>query len=313
MRYFLNNLPRIVLGVALGCLMPSHVWALTFTPDRINTEVYPGVPVSQELTLLNESGESSSIVLRPVSLDLKEASSGRATFLLDSASFASASWVRVSPDQLVLKPGEQRAVRVTLHAPATSAGSLMAGIAATFRPVRSDENGRIATEAVTGPLIFARVLSDASLVKGRLQQFEVAGTSSWFSSLPIPFTVTFANDGNVHLTPAGTIEIRNIFGRLVERLPVNATQRIVLPGTTRVFSVRWGRSLEETSRSTWTQEFLEPALGPYTATVLMSEGSDDLLTMSTTVWIFPWRSAILLGVLLLGLAAARLRLLRIHV
>ncbi len=293
---------------SLVVFAPAAVDALTFTPDRLETEVYPGVPVTQELTLLNEIGSTLSVSLRPVQLDASGGESGSATFLLNTAGSDSLSWVSVSPSNLVLKTGEQQAVRVTVTAPDASSGSLIAGIAAQFRPVRSDETGSIALNAVTGPYLFARVLSDNSKAEGHLLKFEAAGASSLFSSLPIPLEVTFANSGNVHLAPTGEIKVVDVFGREVARAEVNAERRIVLPGITRILPVWWGSEREATS-SSWLREFRKPTVGPFKITAEMTDGiSSAVQTSSLTIWVLPWRSATLLGILILGVVAAKRRL-----
>lgn len=293
---------------SLVVLIPSDVLALTFTPDRLDTEVYPGVSAKQELTLLNEVGTTLSVSIHPVELDAVNGNAGSATFLLNTAGNDSVSWVSVSPSELVLKPGEQKTVAVTITAPDASSGSLIAGIAAQFRPVSSDEEGSIALVAVTGPLVFAHVLSENSKAEGHLLAFEAAGASSIYSSLPIPLEVTFANSGNVHLVPMGEMTVVDVFGREVARAEVNTERRIVLPGITRVLPAWWGSEREVTS-SPWIREFRKPTIGPFKITVKMTDGINITeQTSSLTLWMLPWRSATLLGILLIGVVVVRRRL-----
>ena len=290
-------------------LIPTGVDAFTFTPDRLETEVYPGVPQTEELTLLNETGEVIRVVLTPVALDLSQAALGRATFLRSTAGDVSIAWLRVSPDQLLLEPGQSRSVDVTISAPASASGVLAGGIAAAFRPVRSDEEaGAVSIETVTGPFIFANVLSGTTTKEGAIDAIETSGGSRWFSALPVTFEVSFANNGTAYLKPAGKVEVRDVLGRLVAELPLDG-QLLVLPHTRRTFTMSWNRQEEPTSALM--RELVSPLVGPFTATARMTYDEQTAQPISTTIWFFPWRSALLLGVIVVGIAMSRRRLRRV--
>jgi hypothetical protein len=297
----------IIVGAALA---PTVVDALTFTPERIDTQVYPGVPHKVELTLFNEASESISVALEPVLLDIIDAASGQASFLLNSAGDPSLSWLSVTPNQFVLVSGEQRNVIVEVLAPETSSGSLMAGIAASFRSVRSGEGGDISVIAVTGPYIFAEVLSKDSVVQGDIEFIRSTGGSKWFSSQPVSLEVSFANRGNVHLKPQGVIEVRDIFGRIHDQITINEEQRTVLAETSRTFDIIWGGHAEERI-SNFKREFQKPLIGPFRLTVTMTYGEDAIDTTQLTLWAVPWRSLVLLSTISIGIVAARRRLKRV--
>ncbi|PIR47771.1 hypothetical protein COV06_02135 [Candidatus Uhrbacteria bacterium CG10_big_fil_rev_8_21_14_0_10_50_16] len=303
---------RIAGVVLFGAVMfPTGVFALTFTPERYVTEVSPGVPQVEELTLLNETGESVSVVLEPVDLDTSMAAEGKATFLLNTAGSLATSWISVSPDQFVLGPGESRSVDVTLTAPVTSTGSLYAGIATTFRPVRSDELGDVSLVSVTGPLIFAAVMQNDSVRDGSVTGFTTRGGSTWFSHLPVSFEVSFANKGTVYLVPKVTLEVRDVFGRLTERIDLNEGQYIVLPHTSRDITLDWDTKLSEERISGIGRELASPLMGPFTVTAQVSYDESVSDSVQLTLWFFPWRLSFLLLLLLVGVVAVRRRLRRV--
>lgn len=314
--YYRLTIFAIAVLVTVGmALVPTGVIALTFTPERIDTEVYPGVPITEELTLLNETGANVTVALFPVELDLSESQAGRASFRLDTAENPSVAWMSVTPSHLILGPREERNVRVTLTAPDASSGSLLAGIAIEFRPVRSGEEGDIVTNAVTGPFVFARVLSDASVLDGHLNSFRLAEGARWASALPVPVEVTFANTGSVHLKPSGFLDVRDVFGRSVDRAIVNRDLLTVLPSTTRQLPVDWegvALATEEPFSTLW-QELKHPRLGPYTFAATMHYGDDAVITAQRTLLIFPWRSFLILGGALGGIVVARRRLRTVEV
>ncbi|HBU28157.1 TPA: hypothetical protein DEB00_03510 [Candidatus Uhrbacteria bacterium] len=305
---FLHLAGVVLLG---SVAFPTGVFALTFTPERFVTEVSPGVPQTEELTLLNETGEFVSVVLEPVDLDTSMAAEGRATFLLNTAGSLAPSWISVSPDQFVLGPGESRSVDVTLSAPVTSTGSLYAGIATTFRPVRSDELGGVSLVSVTGPLIFATVNTQDAVRDGSLTELATRGGSTWFSHLPVSFEVSFANKGNVILQPVVTIEVRDMFGRLTERIDLNEDQYIVLPHTSRNITQSWDTKLSEERISGIGRELALPLVGPFTVTATVSYDESVSDSAQITLWFFPWRLALLAGVLLIGIVGVRRRLRRV--
>ncbi len=315
MRYWLTIFSIAVI-ISVGMVsVPTGVFALTFSPERFDTEVYPGVPIIEELTLLNETGTPVSVVLTPVELDLTNAESGRASFLLDTVGTPSVAWISVEPSQLVLDPGESRVVRVTLSAPAASAGSLIAGIATEFRPVRSDEEGDVMINAITGPFVFARVLSDDSVIAGHLSSFRLAEGTKWASSIPVDVEVSFANTGTVHLKPLGTIDVRNMFGRSIDQLAVNHELVTVLSGTTRELPVNWEGVVSTTEEpfSGLMSELKNPRLGLYTFIASVQFGDDSVETVQRQLVVFPLRSFVILGVVLVGIVAARRRLATVNV
>lgn len=297
--------------VLLGTVLyPTGVFALTFTPDRYVTQVSPGVPHVEELTLLNETGETISVVLQPVELDTRMAAEGKATFLLDTVGSPLVSWVTVSPDAFVLLSGESRSVAITMTAPDATSGSLLAGIATTFRPVRSDEQGDVDLISVTGPFIFAEVNTEGVTREGYIEQFITRGGSTWYSQLPVSFEVSFANTGTVHLQPSVSLEVRNMFGRLTEQIDSSANPSIVLPQTSRTFLHTWDAKNSEERTSGLIRELVSPLIGPYTVTARVAYDA-SVTTAQRTIWFFPWRLGVLISLLLVGAAGARRRLRRV--
>ncbi|MEK7108396.1 MAG: hypothetical protein AAB898_01875, partial [Patescibacteria group bacterium] len=59
------------------------------------------------------------------------------------------------------------------------------------------------------------------------------------------------------------------------------------------------------------RELVSPLVGPFTATARMTYDEQTAQPISTTIWFFPWRSALLLGVIVVGIAMSRRRLRRV--
>lgn len=129
-----------------------------------------------------------------------------------------------------------------------------------------------------GTLIFIRVNGNAK-ESANLEDFRVKGPKKLFYDHgPLTFQILFNNDGNVHLVPYGTVTIKNIFGQVVDQLPVDAY--FSLPDSLRYRDVKWNH---------------EMLLGRYTATVHLERGYGGLSDDKTIAfWVLPWK--ILVGV-----------------
>jgi hypothetical protein len=77
----------------------------------------------------------------------------------------------------------------------------------------------------------------------------------------------------VHLVPHGTIELKNIFGKTIETLPIDAY--FSLPHSVRYREIKWDPG------------FL---LGRYTAHLALDAGYDNKVdTAKIAIWIIPWK------------------------
>jgi hypothetical protein len=100
----------------------------------------------------------------------------------------------------------------------------------------------------------------------------------------VTFQITSQNTGNVHLSPYGVIEIKDVFGRVVEQKEVEPW--FVMPKSIR---------LRETK---WNSDFL---IGKYTATLSLNRGYDNLVDQKTfDFWVIPWKviSTAVIGLIL---------------
>jgi hypothetical protein len=142
---------------------------------------------------------------------------------------------------------------------------------------------------------------------GFISKITANGGSKWLSNLPVSLEVSFANNGTVLLIPSGYIEVRDVLGRLIERLDLNEGRKIALPGTNRVYQTSWGISSEEYARAI-TREIVKPLVGPFTITAAMNYDEKSTDTAQIMVWFFPWRLALLVGIAIAGVVVARRRL-----
>jgi hypothetical protein len=124
--------------------------------------------------------------------------------------------------------------------------------------------------------------------EGEIKDFKLMGPKKLFyQERPQGFEIAYKNTGNVHLVPYGTIAIKNIFGKVVSTLPVDAY--FVLPDSTRYREINW------------TSGF---SLGRYTAYLSLNKGyGNQYEYVNLSFWVLPWKT-LLIGFLLLTLVVA---------
>jgi hypothetical protein len=128
-------------------------------------------------------------------------------------------------------------------------------------------------------LYFVRV-AGAATENGYLKDFRLTGEDSWAHQKgPYNFEVLFENNGNVHLTPSGKIEIRNTIGRKVGEVPIPAF--FSLPESLRASQIVWNKP--------W-------AFGRYTAKAIVNRnyqiGPNVTDEKTVVFWVLPWKMVV---------------------
>ncbi|MFA5095045.1 MAG: hypothetical protein WC447_00025 [Candidatus Paceibacterota bacterium] len=110
--------------------------------------------------------------------------------------------------------------------------------------------------------------------EGKVEDFKLIGPEKiFYSQRPEGFEIAYKNTGNVHLVPYGTITIKNIFGKVLNTLPVDAY--FVLPDSIRYREVKW------------TDGF---SLGRYTANLSLNKGyGNQYENIDLAFWVLPWK------------------------
>ncbi len=110
--------------------------------------------------------------------------------------------------------------------------------------------------------------------EGNVESFKLIGPQkAFYDARPEGFEIAYKNTGNVHLVPYGMITIKNMFGKVVSSLPVDAY--FVLPDSTRYRDVDWTAGF---------------SLGYYTASLHLNKGYSDLYQdVNLSFWVLPWK------------------------
>lgn len=136
-----------------------------------------------------------------------------------------------------------------------------------------DAEGKARLVSRIGSLFLLRINGEGK-ESGHLDSFKVLGPNKiFYSSRPKGFEIAFKNDGNVHLVPHGVITIKNILGKDIGSIPVDAY--FSLPDFMRYREVLW----EEGT-----------GLGRYTANLSLYPGFGNTNEEAKVAfWIIPWK------------------------
>ncbi len=264
----------VVGGTTLAYSIHDYVTAqvpgqgLEVSPPSQEVSIDPGKTTTVKATLRNKSNTSVPVTVRIEDFTAK-GDEGQIELTADSP-YSVASWTNVSPSTFTLQPGAEQEVTAIIKAPADAAGGRFGSFVFGVKPENADPNSASLSQEIAS--LFLVKVSGPVDEKLELKSIE-APTFSEYG--PVPFNLTFANSGNVHVKTFGLVNVTDMFGRKVAD--------IVVPGTN-VFP-----SAERVLRSELSNKFL---IGSYKATALMYYGSQNQsLSATTTFYVFPVKIA----------------------
>jgi hypothetical protein len=290
-----------------GLAVPHRVAAaegITITPFVIDEEVAAGKIVSFELSLTNN--QDTKVVLKARSVDFAPSTSGDGVprFLSEeeTSAYGLKDWIETI-EPLTVKPGERGTATVNISVPATAAVGGHYG-AVLFGQQTDNQDQSIASQPYVGCLLLLTVEGDIHR-QGRITSFTT--DKGWYTGGEITFTVSFANSGNVHLRPHGTIELYDVFDRTLAEVPINQDLAAVMPAETRSFIVQWQIPEGKIPYANIVEARLE----------LRSASDGTKMQGETTIWIVPALyiigAFVLAGALGIGVWYWRRRYHRVHV
>jgi len=252
----LGGLVLALLGwLYLAGSSPVGAVSLTVSPVRVEHNVPAGGSITDAISILNDDTSPAHIRVRIEDWSLTP--DGAIVFAKPgSLPHSAAPWIRVSPREFSLGPGQSQQVRYSLTVPKDAApgGYRAAIIFSTFAPPAPGEGRRVALEGRIATILYQTV--------GRpLPSGEIIGLSFRQGPEGRPeFTVSFQNTGKVHIRTRGEILIRDKAGK--ERAKLALPDLPILPQSRRDFQVEG-------------EERLPP--GEYTAELVMDIGRKELL------------------------------------
>lgn len=286
---------KLLIGFYLGLSLLALEFAplsyaqssfgLTAIPPRVEITVNPGEIITKEIKIRNESNVEKSIetFLRDFIVTDDLGTPLQLEKVVDQSSnrWTASSWIQVSPAVYKLKPGETKSLVLTIMAPddALPGGHYGMVLHTSSNDISLTQSGA-AVQINVGSLIYITVPGDITQ-NASIKQF----TAPKFSEYgPINFKTIITNLSDLHITPAGAINIYNTFG--LKSAQINLDNTNIFPSTSREFLNTLNRKL---------------MLGRYKAQINATYGTaGQLLTATIFFWVIPYKLiALLLAIILI--------------
>ncbi len=285
------RLPAILLGVIASVSILSGLVATRVSAQAANAA--QGIEISPALVELNAApGKTYNITLKLTNVtasDLVYSSSvddfnaadesGSPHIILNSQLPETASirtWLATVPE-FALKTRQPKVITSKITIPANAEPGGHYGVLRFSGRAPELKDTGVGLSASAGVLILIRV--DGTVVeKASLASFFSAQNdkqSSFFEAGPVKFVTRIKNEGNIHLKPVGSVELRDMFGGIVSTMPVNGDKSNVLPKSIRRFEAQYN--------NTW-------MIGRYTADLTLGYGTTgQAITNTISFWVIPYK------------------------
>ncbi len=290
-KHLLLFLPLTILVGVATISLHSFVTAqsagqgLEVSPPSQEVSIDPGKTTTVKATLRNRSNNSLPIKVRIEDFTAK-GEEGQIELTADSP-YSITSWTKISPGTFTLAAGEDQEVTATITAPSDAAGGHFGSFVFSVQPDKPEGNAATVSQEIAS--LFLVKVSGPVDEKLTIKSFAAPSYSEFG---PVPFNLTFANSGNIHVKTFGLINVTDMFGKKVEDIVVSGTN--VFPQAERVVKPELNK------------RFL---FGNYTATALMYYGSENQsISATTSFFVFPTSIAVAILIFLLLLFLIRKRL-----
>ena len=239
------------------------------------------------LQIINHNATDQIFLLRVVDFGTLDESGGVA-FLGTPATelehkYGLASWMSLEKNTIFVPADKSVGVLVSIE----NRQSLATGghYGAVLATAVSDTDVRVGDRVAVKQVLASLVLMTKE--GGAAAELRLAGqqVNSEFWKLPTLVNLRFQNPGNVHVVPRGTVEIKDPFGRLVQRSAINEGSNVILPESFRNY------------KSIFTN--IAPAIWPgyYSLTTRFRyDGKDSLTSQSAGFW---YAGKLLVGLMIL--------------
>lgn len=218
---------------------------LSVTPPLFQLSLVPGETWRSGIRVDNRNSMDVTVV--PKVMDyLSAGERGEGTFLDAERNTLSphslGKWISLNTEPILLRSGESAFVPFTLSVPMNAEpGGHYAGIL-IGTDARSGEKGESAVMNISTMVSSILSLRISGEIDERGRVRELSSSHKMYRSPDATFTLRFENLGNVHVRPVGDIVIRDMWGNIHSRVPVNTGEEnlgTVLPLSTRKFTFAW--------------------------------------------------------------------------
>jgi len=258
-------------------------------PTKVELFLNPGEKATKEIMVTNRTGRTINFSLGVEDFKGSRNPDQPIIFLgQESGPYSLKDWLRTELNEFTLKHGQRIYLPIEVSIPLDADpgghyGAVFAVVSPDTLATTTENAGQVSIVSRAGVLFFVRVNGQVQ-EEGQLK--EISTPKNFYEAGPVSFNILFENNGTVHLTPYGTIEIKNLLGKTVDSIELDPW--FVMPDSLRLREVSWEKG------------FL---FGKYTAVATVNRGYQDIIDQeSVSFWVIPWK-IVLAGLIVLFLAA----------
>ncbi len=296
----------IFLSSIFLALIPCVTQAISLTPSVIEVSAARGTTTQQHLTVINTKGMEQTFYLGI--LKFKPSSNGETPEFISYEKDHSGlpEWIQLPFTEFRVPANSKGDVPFKISVPNdVASGGYYAAIIVSQSP--SDvvaSNGAI-IEAKTAALVLLTI-QGTTTEHLELLDFQTH-QSAVTSQLGGTYIYRLQNQGNVHLSPKGTITLTDIFGRTVIQTDANPSDGRVLPGSERPYDV----NIETQKNFFWIvkDQMGFFAIGPIKASLHLTYGQNNQpIDAAVSFFSLPWQLLVcILGLLVVIVGLIRLK------
>lgn len=283
-------------------ILPSSTAALTISPTKIEVSADPGQTIVGEIELFNEETETKTFFTSYENFEPR-GETGSPFFVGGGVGLA--SWISAQ-QSLQITPGERVVVPYTITIPNDATpGGYFAAVFFGSQPPATSVGSEVSIGGKVGTLVLLRVNGEVTETGGVIAFSAGVDNGFLFTSVPVPLTYRFSNDGGDRAIPRGEIVITNVFGGHVTTLNANPNEGSVLPNSVRKFELVWGEApfTQVESGRTFFEIVKHQAanlrLGVYNMELSLSWGQTNQSSKEAIkVFMFPWQLIVVVGLCL---------------
>jgi hypothetical protein len=252
-------------------ILAQSTLSIVAIPPQLEITAQPGEVVTETIKVRNESTQDQPIEVKVKDIIVKDNLGTPVTVDPTHPNrWAAAPWIQVSPTKFDLKRGETKALSVTVIVPedALPGGHYAVVLHSPQAYTALNQTGS-SIEANVGSIIYITVPGDIK-EDARVTKLDIPPFSEYG---PIAIQTEIENFSDIHVNPAGAIQIYNWFGRPSDTLILDRYN--IFPYTSRVYENLLNRK--------W-------LFGRYKAQLQASYGSTGQALLATVFfWVIPWK------------------------
>jgi hypothetical protein len=278
------------------------------SPLPISLVAEPGTTITTDLKVKNGGNEQETLKIDILKFNAYE-DSGKPALHDPEPTDDFIRWVTFSEPTFTLDPEEWKTITATFTVPETASFGYYYAFVFTRAEDQEAKPGETAVVGGTATLVLLEARVPDALREITVTEFSTDQTVYEF--LPVNFTVSLKNSGNVHVAPRGNIFLSRGSNKDVALLELNPNKGSILPDSTRIFETDWKDGfpvyeetiengqvvLDELGHQTYhlTWDFKNAShlrFGKYTAKLLLvyDDGTRDIpIEGSVSFWVIPWR------------------------